>query len=120
MYDRTTSNGWEEWEMTQIGKMIFDDGYEAGKKEGEKLGERRGESRGKKLGVKRGMDQKVIEQSCRKLRKGKTPEVIAMELEEGLELIQRICQTASRFAPEYDFDQVYGAWSSSRTRRCPP
>ncbi|MCI8958793.1 MAG: hypothetical protein HFG62_06705 [Lachnospiraceae bacterium] len=36
-----------------------------------------------------------------------------MELEEGLELIQRICQTASRFAPDYDFDQVYGAWSSS-------
>ena len=99
----------EEWEMTQIGKMIFDDGYEAGKKEGEKTGE----NRGKKLGVKRGMDQKVIEQSCRKLRKGKTPEVIAMELEEGLELIQRICQTASQFAPEYDFDQVYGAWSSS-------
>ena len=96
--------------MTQIGKMIFDDGYEAGKKEGEKTGE----NRGKKLGVKRGMDQKVIEQSCRKLRKGKTPEVIAMELEEGLELIQSICRTASRFAPEYDADQVYGAWSRCR------
>ena len=37
-----------------------------------------------------------------------------MELEEGLELIQSICQTASRFAPEYDADQVYGAWSRCR------
>ena len=92
----------EEWEMTQIGRMIFNDGYEAGKKEGEKQGEIRGR------------DQKVIELSCRKLRKGKTPEVIAMELEEGLELIQSICRTASRFAPEYDADQVYGAWSKCR------
>ena len=86
----------EEWEMTQIGRMIFNDGYEAGKKEGEKQGEKRGEKRG----AKRGRDQKVIELSCRKLRKGKPPEVIAMELEEGLELSQTICRTASRFAPE--------------------
>ncbi len=95
----------EEWEMTQIGKMIFDDGYRAGEIEGQKQGE--------KQGRKLGMDQKLIELSCRKLRKGKTPETIAAELEEGLELIQNICRTASSFAPEYDLDQVYNAWNAA-------
>ncbi len=59
------------------------------------------------------MDQKLIELSCRKLRKGKTPETIAPELEEALELIQNICRTASSFAPEYDFDQVYDVWAAT-------
>mgnify|MGYP006883338651 CR=1 FL=1 len=91
----------EEWEMTQIGKMIFDDGFLAGEK------------RGRELGKELGMDQKLVEQSCRKLRKGKTPEIIALELEEDLERIQGICEAASGFAPEYNFDQVFEAWNSN-------
>ena len=59
--------------MTQIGKMIFDDGFRAGEKQGEKRGEERGEARGE--------SRKLIELSCRKLRKGKSPEMIAQELE---------------------------------------
>lgn len=90
--------------MTQIGKMIFDDGFKAGEAQGEKRGEKRGEERGR--------NRKVVEQSCRKLRKGKAPEVIAEELEEGLELIQSICRTAAGFVPEYDWDKVYRAWSA--------
>lgn len=98
----------EEWKMTQIGKMIFDDGFQAGKEQGERQGKEQGEKRGEK----RGRDQKLIEQSCQKLRKGKAPEVIAEELEEKLEIIQSICQTAAGFAPEYDCGKVYKAWSS--------
>ncbi len=52
----------EKWEMTQIGKMIFDDGYRAGEIEGQKQGE--------KQGRKLGMDQKLIELSCRQLEQG--------------------------------------------------
>ena len=95
----------EEWEMTQIGKMIFDDGFLEGKKQGEKQGEKRGRELG--------MDQKLVELSCRKLRKGKTPEIIALEPEEDLERIQGICEAASGFAPEYNFDQVFEAWNSN-------
>lgn len=87
--------------MTQIGRMIFDDGFKAGEKEGEARGEIRGRN------------QKLIEQSCRKLRKGKTPEMIAQELEESLELIQSICQAASGFAPDYDSDKVFGVWQQA-------
>ncbi|MCI8958897.1 MAG: hypothetical protein HFG62_07250 [Lachnospiraceae bacterium] len=102
----------EEWEMTQIGKMIFDDGFKAGEAQGEKRGEKRGVKLGEKRGEERGRNRKVVEQSCRKLRKGKAPEVIAEELEEGLELIQSICRTAAGFAPEYDWNKVYRAWSA--------
>ena len=89
--------------MTQIGKMIFDDGFRAGEAKGEERGEIR----------------KVVELSCRKLRKGKTPQVIAEELEEEPEMIRSICQAASRFAPDYDWDQVYGAWSSRAEQGAP-
>lgn len=106
----------EEWQMTQIGKMIYDDGFRAGEahgeKRGEKRGQRRGEKRGERRGERRGANRKLVEQSCRKLRKGKSPETIAMELEEGLEVIQGICQAASGLAPEYDCKKVYDAWSS--------
>ncbi len=91
----------EEWEMTQIGKMIFDDGFRAGERSGEARGEARGENR------------KLVELSCRKLRKGKAPEVIAQELEEELGLIQEICQAASGFAPDYDCDKVFGVWQQT-------
>lgn len=87
--------------MTQIGKMIFDDGFRAGERSGEARGEARGENR------------KLVELSCRKLRKGKAPEVIAQELEEELGLIQEICQAASGFAPDYDCDKVLGVWQQT-------
>ena len=35
--------------MTQIGKMIFDDGFRAGEKQGEKRGEKRGIEQGVSL-----------------------------------------------------------------------
>ena len=47
---------------------------------------------------------------CRKLRKGKEPERIAEELEEEVELIQRICQTAKEFGPGYDEEKVFKAY----------
>lgn len=87
--------------MTQIGKMIFDDGFRAGERSGEARGEARGENR------------KLVELSCRKLRKGKAPEVIAQELEEEMGLIQEICQAASGFAPDYDCDKVFGVWQQT-------
>lgn len=43
---------------------------------------------------------------CRKLKKGKTAEVIADELEEDLETVKHICQAAKTFAPEYDVQEI--------------
>ena len=46
---------------------------------------------------------------CRKLRKGKSVETIAEELEENIENILPICKIAAESAPEYDNSQVYKA-----------
>ncbi len=94
----------EEWVMTQIGKMIYDDGFNAGKEQGKRQGEKRG--------IQWGENRKLVSLVCRKLRKGKEAETIAQELEESLEIIESICQAASEYAPDYDEAHVYKAWSA--------
>lgn len=73
------------------------EGIEEGREEGERIGS----------------DRKLISQICRKLKKGKTPEVIAEELEEELEIVERICRIAKDFAPEYDSMKIYEALQAS-------
>lgn len=66
------------------------------------------------LGNQDGQLKKLVDQVCRKLRKGKTAEVIAEELEEDLENILPICESASEYAPDYDNDIVYEKLRLSR------
>ena len=73
----------------------------------EERAEKRGEERGEKRGEKRGQNYKLVSLVCRKLRKGKRPEVIAEDLEEDLNLIKIICQAAERFAPGYEEEKVF-------------
>ena len=53
-----------------------------------------------------GRSQRLVEQVCRKLKKGKTPEEIADALEEPVENIQEICQIAEQYAPEYPVKEI--------------
>ena len=73
-------------------------------------GEAKGRAEGKAEGRTEGESYKLVSQVCRKLRKGKEPERIAEELEEEVELIQRICQTAKEFGPGYDEEKVFKAY----------
>ena len=86
--------GEEMSHMCNLGEGIREEALEEGMERGRTQGENR----------------KLIEQVCRKLKKEKTPDIIAEELEEDLEKIQSICETASAFAPDYDCDEVYKAW----------
>ena len=52
---------------------------------------------------------KLIKLICKKLSKGKSLETIADELEEEISVIEPICQTAERFAPDYDAERIYEA-----------
>ena len=54
-----------------------------------------------------GQEKKLIEQVCKKLRKDKSPELIAEELEEEEFTIKEICEKAKKYAPEYDIDKIY-------------
>ena len=51
--------------------------------------------------------QTLISQVVRKLRKGKSVEQIADELEEDTVMIAPICKAAEEFAPEYDEEKVF-------------
>lgn len=59
------------------------------------------------IGEARGEKMKLISQVCKKLDRGTSPEVIAEALEENLDVIERICEAAKEFAPEYDCDKIY-------------
>ncbi|MCD8131925.1 MAG: hypothetical protein LUE16_11750, partial [Lachnospiraceae bacterium] len=71
-------------------------------REGEAKGEARGEARGEAKGGLR----KVVDQSCRKLAKGKTVEEIADALECDLSQIDVIVEVAQKYAPGYDVDKI--------------
>ena len=81
--------------------------YQDGFAEGEAQGEARGETRGMERGKKDGQLQTLISQVVRKLRKGKSVEQIADELEEDTATIAPICQAAEEFAPEYDEEKIF-------------
>ena len=62
-----------------------------------------GMTEGKALGEKK----LLIKLVCRKLKKNKSVQTIAEELEEDLDKVSRICEAASKHAPEYDCDKIY-------------
>ena len=67
---------------------------------------------GKMEGKLEGEERKLIEQVCKKLKKEKSVEIIAEELEEEAEKIQSICEAAVAYAPEFDCEKVYRAWKN--------
>lgn len=54
-----------------------------------------------------GEEKKLIEIVAKKLRKQKTPQAIAEDLEEDIKIINNICKAAESTAPEYDCDRIY-------------
>ncbi|MCM1143952.1 MAG: Rpn family recombination-promoting nuclease/putative transposase [Lachnoclostridium sp.] len=57
-------------------------------------------------GKAEGLAEGKIELICRKLIKGKTPEAIAEDLEDSLDTVQRICDIAEKYAPNYDVASI--------------
>ena len=66
--------------------------------------------------VKLGEEQGIIGLVCKKLRKNKSLEVIADEIEEELWLVEKICEVAEAFAPEYECEKVCEAWRLSKNK----
>lgn len=59
-------------------------------------------------GISLGEFRKILDLICRKLRKGKTAEQIAGELEEeDVVYIQKICEAAAELSPDYDSNMLY-------------
>lgn len=62
------------------------------------------------IGMQRGLQQgeykKLISQTCKKLEKGCTIEMIADILEEDEAIIRNIVEIAQKHAPEYDIEKI--------------
>ena len=102
----------EEETLRQLGQQSYEEGVAAGIEQGRTEGVTVGIERGREEGRLVGEEQLLFRLICTKLKKGKTPEVIAQELEEDLSPIRSICEAAEEFAPEYDWKEVYEKWKS--------
>ena len=69
----------------------------------------------RRLGLAEGKTEKLIEQVCKKLSKGKSLQIIAEELEEDPDVIEEICRAAEPFAPNYDVEAIYEAMQCTRS-----
>ena len=96
----------EEETLRQLGQQSYEEGVAAGIVQGREEGRRVGE------------EQVRIQLICTKLKKGKTPEVIAEELEEDLSPIRSICEAAEEFAPEYDWKKVMEKTGAYVEKKC--
>lgn len=66
----------------------------------------------KEEGIEQGGDFKLIELTVKKIRRGKSPEVIADELETDIGKIQLICTAAKEYAPDYNTEDIF--WAMDR------
>ena len=95
-----------EYDEEQHKQTIHDEGYEEGYDCGYDNGYGSGYDSGYGSGYGSGELSKLVGQICRKLKKGKEPELIAEELEEDLETVQHICEIAKGYVPEYDVAEI--------------
>ena len=79
-----------EFDQELHNRTLYEEGHEDGFVKGEESG----------------MLTKLISLISRKLQKAKSPEQIAEELEEDIDLVREICECAAPFAPEYDVGKI--------------
>ena len=96
----------EEETLRQLGQQSYEGGVAAGIEQGREEGKLVGE------------EQRLFRQVRTKLKKGKTPEMIAEELEEDLSTIRSICEAAEEFAPEYDWKKVMEKTGAYIEKKC--
>ena len=66
------------------------------------------------VGIDVGEESRLLKLICKKLRKGKSEEIIADEVEEDISFVQKMIDFVMRFAPKYDEDAVLSAWMQVR------
>ena len=99
----------EELALSYIREDEYQKGHEDGRLEGEKLGRIEGEKfgriQGEAVGIEKGEAIKLIQQVCKKMKKGKPAEIIAEELEEKPSVVESIYRIAEEYGD--DCDKIY-------------
>lgn len=109
----------QRWEEVEYAR---DEGREEGMTQGREEGRTEGREEGRLEGLAEGANRKMIQMVCKKLGKGKSPAEIAEELEEDMELVEKICIAAEKYAPEFNCDKIYSSvygdeWEHPHQRR---
>ncbi|MCM1212614.1 MAG: hypothetical protein NC318_13560 [Blautia sp.] len=81
-----------------------------------KIAAEEGRKEGLAAGRTEGEELHLIKMVCKKLIKGRPASQIAEELEEELSKIERICQAAEAFVPDYDAEKIFNAMNVSNAR----
>ena len=79
---------------------------EEGWAEGHEEGLAAGREEGLAAGREEGEFALLVQQVCRKLVKGLSPEKIAEHLETDISQVSKICEVASSYAPDYDTERI--------------
>lgn len=105
--------------MCAVVDAILTEGMEKGIAQGMEKGIAQGLEKGIEQGIAQGIPQgiaqgiaqgetiQLISMICRKMKKGKNAVVIAEELDEETEVVERIYEVAKSFAPEYDAREIF-------------
>lgn len=75
-----------------------------------------GRKKGREEGREEGREQLLIEQVCKKLRKGKDAFVIAEELDEDFDKVDEIIQMAESYAPTFDPKEIWEKWLKEKKK----
>lgn len=82
-----------------------------------------GREEGLKEGLKKGMEKgrlfNLIQLTTKKIKKGKSPETIASELEEDLSDIMPLYDAIQLSAPDYDCEQIYAYLNREAAKQLP-
>ena len=98
----------KEWEKIRKAEHQYgiERGIEIGTERGIEIGTERGIEIGTERGIEIGTKRHLVQLICKKLLKGKIPEIIKEELEEDMDKIKIICEAAKKYAPDYNEEEI--------------
>lgn len=96
---------------SEVRNMLF---TEFNLEDAREVWEEEAREKGREKGREEGAVYTLIEQTIRKLKKEKSPEVIAEELETDADKIRTICRIAGTFAPDYNAEVIFKAMEKER------
>ena len=95
-----------EYNEKQTLENTYNDGVEVGKEKGIEIGKAQGIEMGKVQGIEFGERKKLVEMVYKKIKKGKTVEEIADDLEEDIEVINPIFNEIEKVGLDKSLEEI--------------
>ena len=95
-----------EYNEKQTLENMYNDGVEVGKEKGIEIGKAQGIEMGKVQGIEFGERKKLVEMVYKKIKKGKTVEEIADDLEEDIEVINPIFNEIEKVGLDKSLEEI--------------